>query len=238
MKNILYSIASLILVLSIYSCSSSVNVVNNWSAGNSGGLKSEKILIITRSPEQKARTVFENELAKALNDKGINADASHVKYPNYKPNGELTDAGKAEIKEILEKEGYGGVVLTVVKDKLKNVRTTEEGGYNAGQSLAAYYPPYIPVYSYGFYGAYYSPYYFSSSYLYNTKTYDQYGTYVEKEVETETSYSYVLESLVYDLSLDEKKQLVAYVTTRVDEPDNVNTMAKTYTKKILESFKK
>lgn len=237
MKNILYSITSLILVLSIYGCSSSINVVNHWESENANDLSKKKILVITRTPDAKARATFEDELAKQLKSNGINAEASHIKYPNFKPNAELTEEGKAKIKSILDKEGYGGVVLTVLKDKLKNVKSTEEGGYDGGQSIGAYYPPYIPVYSYGFYGGYYSPYSFSSSYLYNTKTYDQYGVYVEREVETQTSFSFVLESLVYDLGLDEKKQLVAYVTTKIDEPDNINVAAKNYTKKVLESFK-
>lgn len=237
MKKTSYSIIPLILALIIYGCSSSINVVNNWSSGGSNDLNKKKILVITRTPDQKARAAFEDEITKQLKSKGINAEASHIKYPNFEPNAELTEERKAKIKAILDEEKYGGIILTVLKDKLKNIRSTEAGGYEAGQSLAAYYPPYIPVYSYGFYGAYYSPYYFSSYYLYNTKTYDQYGTYIEKAVETQTSYSYVLETLVYDLGLDADKQLVAFVTTRIDEPDNIKGTAKTYTKKIIESFK-
>jgi len=237
MKKTTYSIFLLILTLTIYGCSSSINVVNNWSSGNSKDLNKKKILVITRTPDEKARAAFENEIAKQLQSKGINAEASHIKYPTFKPNEELTDERKAKIKAILEEEQYGGVVLTVLKDKLKNTRSTEAGGYEAGQSITAYYPPYIPVYSYGFYGSYYSPYNYSTSYLYNPKTYDQYGTYVEKTVETETTYSFVLETQVYNLGLAEKKQLVAFVTTRIDEPDNINGTAKTYAKKIIESFK-
>lgn len=237
MKKTFYAAFVVVLIATIYGCSSSINVVNHWKSEKPGDLKSKKILVITRTPDEKARATFEDELAKQLKENGINAEASHIKHPNLEPNTELTEEKKAKIASILEEEGYGGVVLTVLKDKLKNIRSTEEGGYDAGQSLAAYYPPYIPVYSYGFYGGYYSPYSFSSSYLYNTKTYDQYGTYVEKEIETETTFSFVLESLVYDLGLDEKKQLVAYVTTKIDEPDNLNITAKNYTKKILESFK-
>jgi len=237
MKNVFQYFLVAIVISAVYSCSSSINVVNHWSGEKTGELRKKKILVITRTPDEKARATFEDEMTRQLKENGINAVASHVKYPKFEPNAELTEERKARIQSILEEEGYGGVVLTVLKDKLKNIKSTEEGGYDAGVSLAAYYPPYIPVYSYGFYGGYYSPYSFSTSYLYNTKTFDQYGTYVEKEVETETTFSFVLETLVYDLGLDENKQLVSFVTTRIDEPDNLNITAKNYTKKVIESLK-
>lgn len=237
MKKIFNSVILLVLVVTLNSCTSSINVVNHWKTETRGDLKSKKILVITRTPDEKARATFEDELVKQLKSNGINAEASYVRHPKFKPNAELTDERKAKVKAIMEEEGYGGVVLTVLKDKLTNTRSTETGGYDAGQSLMAYYPPYIPVYSYGFYGGYYSPYSMSSSYWYNTKTYDQYGTYVEKEIETETTYSFVLETMVYDLNLADEKQLVAFVTTKIDEPDNINTTAKQYTEKVLESFK-
>lgn len=43
--------------------------------------------------------------------------------------------------------------------------------------------------------------------------------------------------MAYNLDLTEDKQLVAYVTTRIDEPDNINGTAKNFTKAVLESFK-
>ena len=235
MKKLIYSLTILTISILLYSCSSSINVVNKWTAENSEGtLKNKNILVIARAANDKVRMAFEDEMAKQLRAKGFKATESYKKHPNLKTDQKMTAERKAEVKNILEKEGYNSVVLSVLKDKLENVKSTEEGGYYAGQSLKSYYPPYIPVYSYGFYGGYG----YSSGYLYNTKTYKDYGTYVESSIETETTNSYVLETLAYNLELAEDKQLVAYVTTRIDEPDNYNSAAKGNAQKILESFNK
>ena len=235
MKKLFYSITILTISILLYSCSSSINVVNKWTAeGTTGSLKNKNILVIARAANEKVRMAFEDEMAQQLREKGFNATESYKKHPNLKTDQKMTDERKANVKKILDEEGYNSVVLSILKDKLENVKSTEEGGYYAGQSLKSYYPPYIPVYSYGFYGGYG----FSSGYLYNTKTYQDYGTYVESTVETEITNSYVLETLAYNLELAEDKQLVAYVTTRIDEPDNYNIAAKGNAKKILESFSK
>lgn len=234
MKKLIYSLTILSISVLLYSCSSTINVVNKWKADDASSLKDKTILVIARAANEKVRMAFENEMAKQLRDNGVNATESYKKHPNLKPGEEMTAEKKAAIKKVLEDEGYNAVILSLLKDKLENVKSTEEGGYYAGQSLKSYFPPYIPVYSYGFYGGYG----YSSGYLYNTKTYQDYGTYVESTVETETTNSYVLETLAYDLELPEEKQLVAYVTTKIDEPDNYHIAAKGNAKKILDSFSK
>lgn len=234
MKKIIYAITLLTISTLIYSCSSSINVVNKWTAEDAGSLKDKNILVIARAANEKVRMAFEDEMAKQLRSKGFNATESYKKHPNIKPDQKMTAERKAKVKKVLEEEGYNSVVLSILKDKLENVKSTEEGGYYAGQSLKSYYPPYIPVYSYGFYGGYG----YSSGYLYNTKTYKDYGVYVESSIETETTNSYVLETLAYNLDLTEDKQLVAFVTTKIDEPDNYNSAAKGNAQKILESFNK
>ncbi len=237
MKKIFYPIVLLAFIFVINSCSSSINVANKWTAENTNDFKTKNILVIARTANKKVRMAFENEMATQLRAKGFNASESYLKHPNLKPEEKMTEEKKEALQKLFDNEGYTGVVLTVLKDKLTNVKSTEEGGYYAGQSIAAYYPPYIPVYSYGFYGGYYSPYSYSSGYLYNPKTYDQYGTYVPKTMETETTFSFVLQTMVYNLDLAQDKQLVAYVTTRIDEPDNVNGTAKNFTKAVINSFK-
>jgi hypothetical protein len=233
-KKILYSLTILMTAIIVYSCGSSINVLNKWAGTNAATIKEKNILVIARTADEKVRVAFEDEITKQLIEKGLKATASYLKHPNLKPNAKIDSTKKAEIVAVLEKEGYNAVVLSVLKDKLTNVKSTEEGGYYAGESLASYFPAVIPVYSYGFYGCYYSP----MSYAYNPRTYDSYGTYVPETVETETSLSYVLESFAYNLDLPEDKQLLAYVTTRIDEPDNVHTAAKGYAKAIVDSFEK
>ena len=238
MKKSLYLLAILVVTLTIYSCGSSINVLNNWTGDNLATVKDANILVVTRAGNPKIRKAFEDEMTKQLKAKGLKATPSYIKHPNMKPDQKLTKEREAEVKAMIEKEGYTSIVFSVLKDEITNAKSTETGGYEAGQSLRSYYPPYIPVYTYGFYGAYYSPYSFATSYWYNPKTYDSYGTYVEKEVETQTSKSFVLETMIYNLELAEDKQLLALVTTKIDEPDNFHTAASGYAKKVVESFEK
>ncbi|RXP64580.1 hypothetical protein EC396_00995 [Lutibacter sp. HS1-25] len=237
MKNTFYSIILFAIAITILGCSS-IHVENKWAADNIAAIKTKKILVIARTANENVRKAFENDMVKQLKAKGLNAYASHSQHPDLKPEDKMTEERKAQVKQLFETEGYNGVVLTVLKDKLTNVKSTEEGGYYAGESLNAYFPPYIPVYSYGFYGGYYSPWAYPSGFLYNPKTFDSYGTYVPKSLETQTSYSFILETMVYNLDLPEDKQLAAYVTTRIDEPDNINGTANNYTKAVIASFKK
>jgi hypothetical protein len=237
MKNTFNSILLFAIALTIYSCSS-IHVENKWAADDIATIKTKKILVIARTGNEEVRKAFEKDMAKKLNANGLNATASYLQHPDLKPEEKMTEEKKAAFKNLIETEGYNGVVLTVLKDKLTNVKSTEEGDYYAGETLQAYFPPYIPVYSYGFYGGFYSPWGYPSGYLYNPLTFESYGTYVPPSLETETSYSFILETMAYNLDLPENKQLVAYVTTRIDEPDNINGTADHYTKAVLDSFKK
>jgi rRNA processing protein Krr1/Pno1 len=54
---------------------------------------------------------------------------------------------------------------------------------------------------------------------------------------TETAHNYVLETVIYNLDeTDEKKQLVAVVTSKIEEPDSASIAAEQYVKAITKSF--
>jgi hypothetical protein len=233
MKKITYSILLLVLTFALNSCSSSINVVKKWTGDNIETMKTSNILVITRTKNIKIRKAFEDEMVKQLIDRGLKATASYKQHPDFKPNEKVTDEKKAQLIAMIEKEGYNSIVLSVLKEELQNVKSTEEGDYYAGMN---YYPSYIPVYTYGFYGCFYSPMLYTSADRLNLSVMGSQGTYVPSDIETQTSKSYVLQTLAYNLELPTDKQLVAIVTTKVDEPDNFHTAAKGYAKKVLESF--
>jgi len=236
MKNIVYYLIFSTFIIISNSCSS-IHVANKWTAKNTKEFNTKNILVIARTANEHVRMSFENEMARQLRAKGFKATESYLKHPSLEPEEKITEEKKVELEKLLHNEGYTGVILTVLKDKLENVKSEEEGGYYAGESLSSYFPPYIPIYSYGFYGGYYSPFSYPSGFLYNTKTFDSYGTYVPKTLDTETTYSFILQTMAYDLELPEDKQLIAYVTTRIDEPDNINGTAKHFAKEVINSFK-
>jgi hypothetical protein len=135
----------------------------------------------------------------------------------------MTPERQVEITDLLKEKGFNGVVLTVIKNKQKFSKTIHEGGYNVGESYGTYYPQYYG----GFYG-----------YYNNSMSYSTHGTYVPESSTTYTSANYVLETLVYDLEQKGEDQLVAVVTSKIEEPDDSYIAAKQYVKAIAKSFDK
>ena len=50
--------------------------------------------------------------------------------------------------------------------------------------------------------------------------------------------TYVLETVAYDLKAAKEKQLVAVVTTQIEDPQSVTKVAAEYVKKITKAFQK
>ena len=119
-----------------------------------------------------------------------------------------------------------GIVKELAKKGLKGKeisQTTTEGGYEAGASLSSYYNmSYV-----GFYGYYASP----GSYA----SFD--GVEVEETMTTKTNKIYVLETSVHNLDLPEKEQLVALVTSKIDQPESITALADEYAKAIAKALK-
>ena len=139
MKN-LAMLFTLILILA--NCSS-IKVVDSWKADSINDLADKKILVIARSDDMVSRQRFEQEIADRLRAKGIDATESYKKFPAMKHNQKFTEEEIQQRIEIVKSEGFHGVVLTVLKDKSKEIVTSETGGYVSG----GYYPSY--------YGGYY-----------------------------------------------------------------------------------
>ena len=130
------------------------------------------------------------------------------------------------IKTILHNEGFNAVVLTVVKDMQESTKTVSDGGYYAGGTYGgAAFGGYYPMYYGGFGGYYHHPYSYSS-----------YGVYTPSSSTTYTQKTYVLETVIYDLEQAEDKQLVAVVTSQIEDPKEAYKTAEAYVKAITKSF--
>lgn len=179
-------------------------------------------MVIARTDDNQARVAFESEIAKAMKEKGIKATTSFsVLPPNLKMEKDVTEEQKAGFKFFLKTEGYDGLILSVIKDLNETTKTYTDGGYYAGATI-----PFYPGYYNGFYSYYYHP-----------MAYASFGSYVEPTSTTLTYKTYVLETVAYDLNQSESKQLVAVVTTKIEDPRNISNTAKEYTKKIVNALK-
>ncbi len=225
MKKSIYLIASLSIILFFSSCSS-VKVLDVWKSDNVDSIKDNNILVIARTQNKQGRIAFENEIVKQLTSKGMNATASFTKFPKLTPNKEVSEEKREMIKTILHNEGFNAVVLTVVKDVQESTKTVTDGGYYAGGTYGgAAFGGYYPSYYGGFSGYYHQPYSYSS-----------YGVYTPSTSTTYTQKTYVLETVIYDLDEPEDKQLVAVITSQIEDPKEAYKTAEAYVKAITKSF--
>lgn len=222
MKKTIYLCLSMVAILVMNSCSS-VKVLNSWKADTISDVKDNNMLVIARTDNTSARVVFENEIVKELAARGIKATASFTKFPKLNPDQQISDEQKNEIIANLKSNGFNGVVLTVIKENQELTKTVNEGGYYAGGTYYGYYPRYYN----GFYGYYNNP-----------MSYSTLGNYVPQTSTTYTSHNYILESVIYNLDEPEDKQLVAVVTSKLEDPENPTSAAKDYVKAIAKSFDK
>lgn len=220
MKKLIYLFSILTFILFFSGCSSS-KVLSSWKADNADAAKGNNYIVIARTANTQARIAFENEIVKQLSEKGMKATASYTKFPKINPDEKVSDDKINEITNTLKSEGFNGVVLTVIK-QIENVsETTQDGGYYQGGNYYGYYPRY-----YGGFGGYYG----------NRMSYSSMGNYVPETTTTRTSKNYVLETVIYNLDESDDKQLVAVVTSKIEDPESASEAASDYVKGIAKSF--
>jgi hypothetical protein len=222
MKKIIYSLLVIVNIALLSSCSS-VKVLNSWKGDNIETVKDNNILVIARTDNMSARIAFENEIVKDLSARGINSTASFQKFPKLDPDKKMTEDDLNKVKAMFLENGFNGVVLTVVKEEQELTKTVTDGGYYAGSTYYGFYPRYYNGF-YGYYG--------------NVSSYSTLGNYVEQTTQTYTAKNYILETVIYNLDEPADKQLVAVVTSKLEEPENAATTAKQYVKAITKSFDK
>ncbi len=222
MKKFVYSLLIVTLMIFINACSS-VKVLNSWKADTMDAVKDNNILVIARTANTSARIAFENEIVKELAARNIKATASFTKFPKLNPDQEITEEKEMEIKNLIQNAGFNGVILTIIKEQQELTKTVTDGGYYAGGNYYGYYPRYYN----GFYGYYRNP-----------MSYSTLGNYVEQTSTTYTAHNYILETVIYDLDQTDDKQLVAVVTSKLEEPENADKTAKQYVSAIAKSFDK
>ncbi|WP_053977798.1 hypothetical protein [Mangrovimonas xylaniphaga] len=223
MKNTLKIFSVLLLFIVVTGCSSSIKVLDSWKSDNVAQIKDNNVLVIARTDNNQARIAFERDIADKLISNGIKATPSYSVLPStIKLEEKHTEVELENFKTFLKNEGYNAVVLTVIKDYQEASKTYTDGGYYAG----ATYPSYYPGYYGGFYGYYMHP-----------MSYSTYGSYTPMTSTTVTQKTFILETVAYDLDQPDGKQLVAVVTTKIEDPQSVTKNAEKYTEEIAKALK-
>lgn len=228
MKKTMYSILLFGFAILLTGCSG-ISVLDSWQGENLTSIKDKNILVIARTENAQARRAFEDAMANDLRAAGLKAMESYLKFPDVDHNDKKsTENANKRIQELIEKEGYHGILISVVKDYSEAVVTEESGGYYAGASYGGYG-------GYGYYPGYYGGFY---GYYGNRMSYSTHGSYVPSSSTTRVSKTYILETLIYNLDQPEDKQLIGLITSKVVDPTSVTKTAKSYSKAVFKSLKK
>ncbi len=212
MKKIVGISTFLIAMLVAVSCGPSVTVTDSWKAPDIAESKSDHFLVMARVDDVVGRQRFEQEIAKQLRARGVDAVESYKKFPELNLNLKMTPDQIDALVADLSKEGINGIVLTVIKDMKTEINTTTTGGYHGG-----YYGGF-----HGYYGSYYSPYGYG-------------GAYVPASSRTYESDIYKLESVIFDLDRP-GDQMVAVISVNITDPKSASEVAPKYSEKLAKQF--
>ncbi len=229
MKNTLKVLLFTLSFIALQGCSSSKSkVIDSWKADQNvvDIFKEKNVLVIARTANDHARIAFEEAIALELKAVGIKATESFKKAPKIYPNREISEERVALIKSLLDSEGYTGIVLTVIKEK-EQVTATSSSGIYVGASYGNYYP--------GYYGNFYN--YYSYPYAYGSY-YDSFGGYIPTSTTTRTYNNYILETVAYNLDEAAENQLVAVVTSSLNDPKEAYKSAAVYASNMMKSLQK
>ena len=220
----------------LFSSCSSVKVIDSWKSDRISTIKDNNFLVVARANNLQAQIAFENEIVKQMKSNGYQATASYSKFGEMKPNEPKLESNKEKLKKILELEGFNAVILTVMKDYKEETRLEKEGGYYTGGNYYRYYPRYYS----GFYPYYYNPLSYHSLGNYTEESYSTSVSklhYVGESYSTSVSKLYILETTIYNLDESEENQLVAVITSKIDNPETASGAAKGYVKEISKKLK-
>ncbi|WP_412986653.1 hypothetical protein [Pontimicrobium sp. IMCC45349] len=202
----------------MFSCSSVVEVTDSWKDVKTTSLKDKNIMVMSKTDNEVVRQQFEIDMVESLKEKDITSIESYKIFPIIKLDEELTNEELDNVKKELIENNIDVVMLTVIKDIEEYTKTTTTGS-------SGYYVSSSPVYyRRGFYRGFYRH--------YNTIYIDHEPT----STITEKGKKYVLETLVYDLTLPEDNQLLSVVTSVLDNPQTLGTTSQDLSKKIVKEL--
>lgn len=218
----------LVLLVSFASCST-VKVTDAWKDARVQDIDGGKVIVVFKSKDEVARQRFEKDIATQIKARGPEFEVlpSYVNFPDADPDEKHTPEEVEAIRTKLKELNVTIAVITTVKSVKESVVT------NVTEDPGAY-----PYYGYGGYGGYgyYSGryrtgYYHSMNMAYVSPRNSTAITSTEKE--------FVVETLLYDLTLPESEQLLSVVTSLVDNPKSIVTTSDDFAKAVVKQlFKK
>lgn len=193
---------------------SSVKVTDSWRDMERLDIKDKNILVVSKTEDRSVQIRFENDMVQTLRENGFSSIENHVKFPFSNPNEKVEKDRIDEVIQNLRKNKIDVVILSHLLDSREYKTTVTTGDM--------FYIDHFPV-RYRRYRSFYG---------YTGTYYTQYDT---REVQGTT---YILETLIYDLTRPSEDQLISVITSEVDNPTSLGTTSEHFSKSIVKNLTK
>ena len=213
MKNLKSVFGIGVITILLFGCSS-VRVTDSWRDVEKLNIKDKNILVVSKTEDRSVQIRFEKDMVQRLSENGYSSVESHVKFPFSDPNEKVEKDRIEEVIQNLRNNDIDVVIVSHLLDFREYKKTISTGD--------SFYIDHFPIRYRGF----------RSFYGYTGTYYNQYNT---REIEGTT---YILETLVYDLTRPNEDQLISVITSEVDNPSSLGTTSEHFSKNIVKSLTK
>lgn len=200
--------------LFIVSCST-VQVTDSWKDENAKDIKDEKILVVNITENDTSRKRFEKDMVTTLNENGFESIESYITFPELNPTEKLSHEESTRLKEKLQSNGVNLVAITSVREIEQYVESnSNSSGYAS-----------MPYHGYGHYRGFNG--YYGGAYMSSGMT----------STTTKVKKKYKVETVIYDLSKPKDQELLAVVSSEIDDPKKVTKISSDFSKEVVKELK-
>ncbi len=223
----LNKIIALVILSSVLLNCASTKLTETWSSKDFNNTKSKKLLVVARSNDLEVRKAYENELVSRLKNQGVDAEAAHIKFPNLKESKNYSQEEIDAVLSMFNKNGIKSIMLTALKDtKLETSKNENNANYGLASMKGRYgvsFTDYYNVHSIEYISGSLKP-------VYNNDNISENNLAL-------SSTTYVLEAVIYDLTLESDKQLVGVCEIEATNPSSAKQVLNKFTTIVAKQFK-
>ncbi|WP_282117136.1 hypothetical protein [Cellulophaga baltica] len=205
----LKSITTVFILITLLIGCSSVRITDSWRGSKTLNIKKKNILVVSKTEDRATQIRFEKDLVLNLNKNGLTSIESHVKFPYSDPTEKVEKNKEKEIIKNLRKSNIDIIIISSLVDSKKYTYSI-----NTNENIQPF------PYRYRKYRSFY-----------------EYTNQEHNTIEMEGT-TYVLETLVYDITQQTQDQLISIITSEVDNPNNLSTTSNDFSKRIIKDLMK
>ncbi|WP_196889120.1 hypothetical protein [Aureivirga sp. CE67] len=198
-------IVLLVVLAAMLGSCSAVRITDAWKSADVGTIREGKTLVVNVSDRLQVRTISEDRVTKDFQKHGVDAEQSYLVFPDLQLSKKMKTKQIERFKKQIVQKGFDNVVITRVVDfeKMRN--------HVPGYTTANYYNVYN---RFGYYWG-------TNAFVVHHPGYNT------------VSKTYTLETVVYNLTLPEDKQLISVTTSEITDPGSISSVSEDFAQKLV-----